>query len=131
MLRLILAVIVLLHGLGHILFLGPSLRLVDWAGQTSHSWLLTSAVGDGVARAAAAVTWVTTMALFSADRGLRRGCGVLAAGHGRGRGDVHRRDRPLLEQISRSSAVWSFMLNVLLLVVLLVLHWPATDTVAA
>jgi hypothetical protein len=132
MLRLVLAVVVLAHGLGHVLFLGPSLRLVDWAGQTSHSWLLTAAVGDGVARGVAAVTWLATMALFTAgaagylaDAAWWRPVTVAAAVVSI-TGIV-----VFWDGIAPSSAIPAIAFDVVLLVVLLVLHWPATDTVTA
>lgn len=40
-LRIILAIVVAAHGLGHILFLIPLLGIADW-GQPSQSWLLGS-----------------------------------------------------------------------------------------
>jgi lipoprotein signal peptidase len=61
-----LAIAVVAHGFGHVLFLAPTLRLVEWADQSSHSWLLTEIVGDPFTRAIAAVAWATTMVLFVA-----------------------------------------------------------------
>jgi hypothetical protein len=63
-LKLALAVVVAAHGVGHMLFLAPTLRLVTWADQTGHSWLLTDLVGDPLTRAIASVAWAATALLF-------------------------------------------------------------------
>jgi hypothetical protein len=66
MLNLALAVVVVAHAIGHVLFLAPALRLVNWADQTGHSWLLTGIVGDPLTRAVAAAAWTATALLFLA-----------------------------------------------------------------
>jgi hypothetical protein len=55
--RILFGIIVLVHGIGHILFLIPALGIADW-GQSTRSWLLTKPLGDGVTRGLGAVLWV-------------------------------------------------------------------------
>lgn len=64
MLKLVIAAVVLAHGIGHILFLVPSLGLANWADQTGHSWLVTPLLGDNLTRAIAAVVWSAAIVLF-------------------------------------------------------------------
>jgi hypothetical protein len=64
-LRIILAIIVGAHGIGHILFLAPSLGLADW-GQSTQSWLLTNALGDSLTRLIGAAIWLVGMLGFCA-----------------------------------------------------------------
>ena len=40
MVNLAVATVLFAHGVGHVLFLAPTLRLADWAGQTGYSWAL-------------------------------------------------------------------------------------------
>lgn len=63
-LRVALAIVLVAHGIGHVLFLAPALRLVDWGRQTGESWLLTDLLGDPLTRAIAAVGWATATVLF-------------------------------------------------------------------
>ena len=61
-LRLVLALVVGAHGLGHILFLVPLLGVADW-GQSTHSWLL----GDGwLAKGLGSVVWLVALVGFAA-----------------------------------------------------------------
>jgi hypothetical protein len=64
MLNLVLAVVVLAHGVGHLLFFVPAVGLASWADQTGHSWLLTAAIGDASARTIAAFVWAVATILF-------------------------------------------------------------------
>lgn len=60
--RLIVAVVVGAHGVGHILFLMPLLGIADW-GQASRSWLL----GEGwLARGVGSLIWLAVMVGFTA-----------------------------------------------------------------
>jgi hypothetical protein len=54
--RIILAVVIASHGIGHTLFLVPCLGIAKW-GQTSQSWLLTDLIGDTPTRAIGSVMW--------------------------------------------------------------------------
>ena len=132
MLKLVLAVVVLFHGVGHLLFLGSSLRLVDWAGQTSHSWLLTGSIGDGPARAIASTIWVATIVLFVAgvggfllDTAWWRPVTVAAS-------IVSIAGIVLFwDGLATSSAAFALAFDVVLLVSLLVVHWPAAEAIGA
>ena len=64
-----LALVVLAHGVGHLLFLGPVVGLGNWAGQTGGSEALTDVLGEGAARAIAALTWSAVIGLFVAGVG--------------------------------------------------------------
>jgi len=64
MLKLLIAVVVLAHGVGHVLFLAPALNLASWADQIGHSWLVTPLLGDGLTRTLAAIVWSSTIVLF-------------------------------------------------------------------
>jgi hypothetical protein len=132
MLKLVLAVVVLAHGVGHVLFLGPTLRVGEWAGQTAHSWLLTGTLGDSAARAIAAVIWTATIALFVAgvagyltDAAWWRGVTVA--------GSVVSIVGLVLfwDGIATSSAVFALAFDAVLLLALLVAHWPAAEPVGA
>jgi hypothetical protein len=63
MLRSVIAVLVVAHGIGHILFLISSLGLADW-GQSTRSWLLTDQIGDKGARAVGSLLWLGATAGF-------------------------------------------------------------------
>lgn len=127
MLRFILAAAVLGHGIGHVLFLGPALRLVDWAGQTSHSWLLTTPFGDAPTRAVGAGLWSASLLLFVAGVGgylvdtswwravtiagaVVSLVGIVAFWDG----------------LATSNALLALAFDVLIIGALLVAHWPAT-----
>ena len=131
-LTLILAVVLLAHGVGHLLFLGPALRLADWAGQTSHSWLLTATLGDGPSRAVAVVVWSASVVLFVA------GAGGLLAGQPWWRpltiaGAVVSLVGLVLfwDGVATSSAFFALAFDVLVLVALLVVHWPSSEVVGS
>lgn len=59
-LRVVLALVVGAHGLGHILFLAPLLGLADW-GQPTQSWLLGS---GGLAKGVGSLLWAATTVGF-------------------------------------------------------------------
>ena len=65
MLKFALAFLVLAHGLGHVLFLAPTMRLAEWADQSGHSWLVTPSLGDSIARLLGSAAWITVIALFT------------------------------------------------------------------
>ena len=66
MFKLVICGALLAHGIGHILFLAPTLRLAAWADQTGQSWLAEQLIGDGAARLVGAAAWVIAMVLFVA-----------------------------------------------------------------
>lgn len=63
MLRIILALTIAAHGIGHILFLMPLLELADW-GQSTRSWLLTD---QTTARLIGSFLWITVMIVFGSS----------------------------------------------------------------
>lgn len=68
--RLILALVLVAHGIGHVLFLAPCLGFTQW-GQSAHSWLLTRIVGDVPTRAIGGLLWlVVIVGLMAAGVGL-------------------------------------------------------------
>jgi len=124
-LRIAAAVVVFAHGVGHVLFLMPALG-VAMQGQTTHSWLLTGVLGNGLARGVGAVLWAAVIVGYLA--GLA-GMFTHAAWW-----------QPLLVAASAASAVgliafWSnpaqapnlsaLAADVVIAVVVGVLHWPA------
>lgn len=131
-LTLILAVVLFAHGVGHVLFLAPALRVADWAGQTGHSWLLTATMGDSPSRAIAAVIWTASIVLFVA------GAAGLLAGQAWWRpitvaGAIVSLVGLVVfwDGIATTSAVFAIVVDVLVLVALVVAHWPSTDAIGS
>jgi hypothetical protein len=60
MLRNILAIVIVAHGIGHVLFLVPLLGIADW-GQSTQSWLFR---GDTFARLVGSLLWLTAIIGF-------------------------------------------------------------------
>jgi hypothetical protein len=132
MLKLALATVVLAHGVGHILFLGPAVRLVDWAGQTGRSWLLTTPLGDTATRGVAGVVWAGTMALFVAgvagfatDQTWWRPVTTAAA-------LVSLAGIVLFwDGIATTSAGLALVFDLAILAALLLVHWPSSELVGS
>ncbi len=61
--RILIAVIIAAHGIGHILFLLPLLGLANWGGQSTSSWLMGSGV---LARLLGSLLWVLALVGFVA-----------------------------------------------------------------
>jgi hypothetical protein len=61
--RIVLAVVVGAHGLGHVLFLINCLGIADWS-QSTHSWLLTGFLGDTVTRGMGSLLWLVALVGF-------------------------------------------------------------------
>ena len=66
MIKLVICVALLAHGIGHVLFLVPTLRLATWADQTGHSWLAEPLLGDGLSRLVCSAAWISALVLFVA-----------------------------------------------------------------
>ena len=62
MLRIVLALVIAAHGIGHILFLVPLLGIADW-GQSTRSWLL---VDHTAARFVGSLLWIAVIVAFGA-----------------------------------------------------------------
>lgn len=67
MLRIVLAIVLLAHGIGHSLGLLQVFRIAtvnpQWGGD---SWLLTGSLGTGAAQAVGVVVWAAAIAAFTA-----------------------------------------------------------------
>jgi hypothetical protein len=130
-LRIILALVVGAHGIGHILFLVPSLGIADW-GQSTQSWLLTNALGDTLTRLIGAAIWllgtlgfgVATFGIFTQTewwRSLTVASSIVSIV-----GLALFWANP-----AASSAFFAFAFDAAVLVALLVFHWPSTTVVGA
>ena len=130
--RIGLAVVLVFHGVGHVLFLAPALRLAGWADQTGASWLLGPTVGDGIAHAAGAIVWAASSILFvAAASGLLLTqewwrpvavagavvslIGIVAFWGG----------------IAPSGAIAALVVDVIVLVGLLLVRWPSATSIGA
>jgi hypothetical protein len=63
--RKILTLVVMAHGIGHVVFLIPCLGIAQW-GQSTHSWLLTKALGDTLTRMIGSLLWLAVFIGFMA-----------------------------------------------------------------
>lgn len=132
MIKLILALVVLAHGVGHLLFLAPTTRLADWAGQTGHSWLLSGSVGDMPTRIVGSVLWTAAISLFVAGVGGMTtsqewwrtvtvvGAVVSAAGI-----------VVMWDGIATSNAVMAIVFDALVVIALVFAHWPSAETLGS
>lgn len=120
-LRILLAVMVGAHGIGHILFLIPLISSASW-GQAAQSWLL----GDGgLAKGLGALIWLVALVGFlAAAFGIFREtawwqtAAVVSAAVSTA-GLVLFWTRP-----STSPAISALIFNLLILAALLIFHWP-------
>jgi hypothetical protein len=128
-LRIILAIIVGAHGIGHVLFLVPSLGLATW-GQSTQSWLLTNALGDTLTRLIGATIWlVGTIGFCAATFGIFtqtewwRSLAVISS---------------IISIVGlvlfwanpvASSASFAIAFDAAVLAALLVFHWPSTTMI--
>ena len=120
-LRIILAIVVGAHGIGHILFLMPLVSSTDW-GQSAQSWLLGS---GGVAKIIGIVIWLVALS------------GFLAAAFGIFRETTWWQTVAIVSAAVSTAGIilfWSkpatsptisaLVFNLIILVSLLVFHWP-------
>jgi hypothetical protein len=123
-----LAIVVLAHGVGHVLFLAPTIRLANWAGQTGHSWLLTPTGGESVTQVVGGIIWVVTMILFVA--------GVIGflTGHDWWRAAIVAGAVVSIvgivvmwDGIATTNAVFALVFDVLILGSILWAHWPSPE----
>ena len=127
-LRIVLVIVVAAHGIGHLLFLGPVAGLGAWAGQSGHSWLLTSAIGEGATRAIATLVWTAVIVLFLA------GVGGFLAGADWWRGVTVAAAALSIagvvvfwDGIATTNAIFALVTDVLILAALLVANWPSAE----
>jgi hypothetical protein len=129
--RTILALVVMAHGVGHVLLLAPCLGVAQW-GQSAHSWLLTGALGDTVTRLIGGLLWLAVVAGFAAagvgllgQRTWWRGLVVVSAG-------VSLFALALFASGIDTQPLFSAgLMDVALLVALLWLHWPSIELLGA
>jgi hypothetical protein len=130
-LRIVVALVILAHGIGHVLFLAPCLGFTQW-GQSAHSWLLTRALGDVPTRVIGGLLWLVVVAGF-----LAAGAGLLgqqawwrtlaAASAG-----VSLLALVLFLRGGNLQPVLSAgLMDIAVLVALLWVHWPSVDLVGA
>jgi hypothetical protein len=129
--RIILTLVILAHGIGHVLFLAPCLGIAQW-GQSAQSWLLTRTLGDVPTRVIGGLLWLGIIAGFlAAGVGLlgqhawwrtlavaSAGVSLLALGLFLRGGQA----QPLLS---------AALMDVAILVALLWANWPSADLVGA
>jgi hypothetical protein len=129
--RIILAIVIMVHGIGHVLFLASSLGIAQWA-QTAQSWLLTGALGDTPTRLVGSILWLAVVAGFMAAGigllGQQAWWRTLAAGSA----GVSLLALALFANNSDVQPLLSAALaDVAILVALLWVHWPPVDLVGA
>ena len=63
--RILVGIVVLAHGVGHVLFLMPALGAAQW-GQSTRSWLLTGTLGESLTRGLGAILWLAVTLAYIA-----------------------------------------------------------------
>jgi hypothetical protein len=129
--RIILALVLGAHGIGHLVFLVSTLGLGNWGGP-SQSWLLANLAGGAVQRVVGGLIWIVALAGFiAAAVGLLAGqpwwrtAAVASAG-------VSLLGAALVwANPPASSALSAAIFDVAVLVALLLLHWPSESLVGA
>jgi hypothetical protein len=129
--NVLLAIVVLAHGIGHVLFLAPTIRFARWADQTGHSWVLTPSIGDTATQVVGGLVWIATIVLFVG------GVGGFMTGQDWWRamtvaGAILSIIGIVLmwDGIATTNAIFALVFDVLILGSLLWLHWPALDALA-
>jgi hypothetical protein len=129
--RIVIAMVILIHGIGHVLFLAPCIGITNW-GQSAQSWLLTRMLGDVPTRVIGGILWLVVIIGFvAAGVGLlgqhawwrplaatSAALSLLALGLFAGAGGT----QPILSAALMDAAI---------LVSLLWVNWPAVDLVGA
>jgi len=121
---------VAMHGIGHILFLGPALGFASWG--STHSWILTGLAGDGPTRAIAAVVWTSSGVLFLAGvagfmaqadwwRAATLAAAIISLA-----GTI-----AYWDGIKQPSGAAALLFNLLVLWALIVARWPASTAIGS
>lgn len=63
-LRIIIAVVLFFHSIGHVTGVLPAIQVVDVKGWNSHSWLLTPLIGEMASRILSAILFLTALVGF-------------------------------------------------------------------
>jgi hypothetical protein len=129
--RVVVALVIMVHGIGHVLFLAPCLGITQW-GQSAHSWLLTKTLGDVATRVIGSLLWlVVILGFMAAGIGLLgqfawwRTLAVASAG-------VSLLSLGLFASgISTQPVLSAAGMDIAILVALVWIHWPSVDLVGA
>jgi hypothetical protein len=128
MLKSILIVVVLAHGIGHILFLVPLLGIANW-GQSTQSWLL----GNGtLAKLLGGLLWLVALVGFAAT-----GIGMIGQQDWWSTAALLSCSVSLLGLIvfwtnpTRASAFFAAAFDIVVPISLLVVRWPTIDLMGA
>jgi hypothetical protein len=127
--RILIALVIAGHGVGHLFFLVPTLGLAQW-GLAGRSWLLSDRVPDMALKVAGGALWLLAMAGFVAaavgvfgQQDWWRGAAVASAG-------VSLLGLVLFAQPLQP--IYSAGLtDVAILVALLLVHWPSVELVGS
>jgi len=131
-LKMLIATVFFAHGVGHILFLAPALRLATWADQTGHSWAITPLFGDGLTRLLGGLIWGSATVLF-----IGAAAGLVAGGDwwrvAAVAGAVISTVGILVmwDGIATSNAVMALIVDLLVLAALVLAHWPSVEAVGS
>lgn len=129
--RIILTLVILAHGIGHVLFLASCLGFAQW-GQSAHSWLLTRPLGELPTRVLGSLLWLVVIAGFMAAGigllGQHVWWRMLAAGSA---GVSLLALILFANSIGTQSLLSAALVDVAILVALLWLQWPSVDLVGA
>jgi hypothetical protein len=129
--RMVVVLVILVHGIGHVLFLAPCLGITQW-GQSAHSWMLTRRLGDVPTRVIGGFLWLVVIGGFAAA-----GVGLLgqhawwrslaAASAG-----VSLLALVLFMSAGSTQPILSAgLMDITILVAVLWLRWPSADLVGA
>jgi hypothetical protein len=129
--RVILSLVLLAHGIGHVLFLAPCLGFAQW-GQSAHSWLVTRILGEAPTRVFGSLLWLVVIAGFMAAGigllGQHAWWRMLAAGSA---GVSMLALLLFAGSIGTQPLLSAALMDIAILVALLWLHWPSAGLVGA
>jgi len=130
-LRWLLGIVLIAHGVGHVLFM-PALHEVLRLQNDGRSWLVTPVLGDGITSMLASIAaGITAVAFVAAGVGIivqapwwrmiAIGASMVSIGV----------VIVMWSGVPTSSAVFALAFDVAVLVALVVMHWPSTETLGA
>jgi hypothetical protein len=127
--RVIIGVVIAAHGVGHLFFLVPTLGLAQW-GLTGRSWLLSGHVPDVAIKIVGGALWLVVIAGFVAA-----GVGVLSQQEWWRSVAVVSSAVSWLGLALFAQASQPFLsagaMDVIILVALLLVHWPSVGLVGS
>lgn len=128
MLKIVLILIVLMHGIGHVLFLVPLFTSNNW-GQSTQSWLVGS---DTLAKIVGSIIWIAVIIAF------------LIATYGMISEQTWWRTPTIVASIVStigivlfwrnpvsSSAIFALITDIVIIIALVILHWPSDEVIGA